>query len=207
MKKLVFTLFAIACFSNTFAQSKIDAGIRISPIISTTSVFNSDGVKQGGYSSKLGFIASLMMNYNFTENFSVHTGLGYKMHGFTNSTLVKSKININSVEIPVALRLRTPEIGGNTGIHIRALAGTNIDIHTGGTVKIGDAVTKLQKLSPIGIGLLTSLGIDWTIEKVGMFDLGVRWNKGMTDTSTDKSIKQRIGYWGLDLGYYFNWGK
>lgn len=212
MKKLFATFFLLGLFSvSAFAQSKLDVGIRLSPIISSASYFNTAGTKIDGYRARLGFIPGLMANYNFTNNFSLHSGVSLKMHGYGyggDSTVSTFKTSISSIEIPVGFRLRTPEIGGSTGIHIRAILGANADINVGGKVKVGSIESKLTNYAPVAIGAFGSLGIDWTLEKIGRFDLGVRYNRGLTDEfRKNGDAKLNLHYIGLDLGYYFNWGE
>jgi hypothetical protein len=212
MKKLFATFLFLGLFAaSTFAQSKLDVGIRLSPIISTATAFNAAGVKVEGYRARMGFIPGLMANYNFTPNFGLHSGLSFKMHGYGyggDSTLSTFKVSVSSIEIPVGFRLRTPEIGGSTGIHIRAILGANADINVGGKMKVGSIESKLTNSAPVAVGAFGSLGIDWTLDKIGRFDLGVRYNHGLTDQVTKNgAAKLNLSYIGLDLGYYFNWGE
>ena len=75
-------------------------------------------------------------------------------------------------------------------------------------MKVGSNESKLTNYAPIALGAFGSLGIDWTLDKIGRFDLGVRYNQGLTDEVTKNgTAKLNLNYIGLDLGYYFNWGE
>lgn len=214
MKKTLFALALMMMGTAAFAQSKLDVGLRFTPLISgvrnvdtTKTVVTNDGRK-----SRLGYNVGLMVNYNFTENFGFHTGLGYVNYGYsTENSLLKVKTTYNAVEIPTALRLRTPEIAGKP-IHIRLLAGVNHYILVGATTTTTpaggtpDVKKNTDNMSVYHAGILAGLGADWKIEKVGLFDFGFRMNRGISDLATNNGkAKSSMNYYGIDLGYYFNW--
>jgi len=76
--------------------------------------------KNGGY--KVGFTYGLMLDYNFTDNYAVATGLQVNSTGgivetenlkATDGGVLKSNINYNLqyFEIPLALKLKTDPVG------------------------------------------------------------------------------------------------
>ena len=218
MKKLC---ISIACVFAAFSLSaqdtepkKLEVGLRFTPLISGVRSIDAAKtvIKTEGASGRLGYNVGLMANYNFTPNFSFHTGLGYVNYGYNvDNSLVKIKAATSAVEIPTAFRLRTPEVGGMP-IHVRLLVGVNHFILVGAstttTFKALSTTTtskSMADLMPYHLGLLAGLGADWKIDKVGVIDIGFRMNKGLTEIAKNNSGKSTMNYYGIDLGYYFNW--
>jgi hypothetical protein len=218
MKKLFITICcAFAAFSLSAQDTetkKLDVGFRFTPLISGVRSIDSAKtvIKTEGASGRMGYNVGLMANYNFTPNFSFHTGLGYVNYGYNvDNSVVKLKAARSAVEIPTAFRLRTPEVGGMP-IHVRLLAGVNHYILVGAstttTIKALSTTTtskSMSDLSPYHLGILAGLGADWKIDKVGIIDIGFRMNKGITEISKNNLGKNTMNYYGIDLGYYFNW--
>ena len=225
------------CFAlGAIGQSKFQFGLRLSPIVSWANTKDSaktayvypNGVKSG---SSLGFSYGLAINYLFADNFGLTSGLNWVVKGQNLSgqlyaadsitTEYKQKRRLSNLEIPLALRLRSKPIGPESlGMRVRGLAGITADINVGGKVTDSPASPANVKYSskwyqPAGISTLFGLGVEWNIEKVGTFDLGLSYHKGLLNQRLLKAadgngniinpskFRQRYDYMSLDVSYLF----
>lgn len=134
MKKIVLcALFCIAAMGAATAQGDLGLGFQLSP---TFSWLNSDNNEVNGNGTNLGLKLGVIGEYYFAENYAFSTGIGFAFNQGgtllyeeagkfwtkselplvvdTLATLPKGtnlKYNIQFVEIPLGLKMRTREFG------------------------------------------------------------------------------------------------
>lgn len=217
MKKitLIFILFIITKLA--YAQ-EFRFGLRLSPIVSVAAISDKDKNAISGInkSSKIGFAGGLMATYQFTEKFGVHSGLnivskGYEYEGaFPTSTPKQTtKTTLTTVEIPIALHMRTNEIA--SGIRVRGifggsfniLASSKTDVTVGGTTSSSKKSDGYYKIVP---DFVVGAGVEWSLQDAGTIDLGIRFNQPLflaTDKVNGTDGRIKVSYWSFDIGYYF----
>lgn len=225
MKKIILlvTFFVVA---KIVSAQEFRFGLRLSPTIAFAGITDKDKNSINGLStsSKVGFAGGLMATYQFTEKFGIHSGINIVSKGYQYSTAtpnITTKASLTTVEIPLALHMRTNEIAN--GIRIRGLFGASFNIlaSTKTDVTSGSSTTSTKnsdgyyKLVP---DFLVGVGIEWSLQDAGTIDLGIRANvplflatdkiysvdrlsSSTTPILTDGRIK--VTYISLDLGYYF----
>lgn len=236
MKKVLFSLLLMLAVSSTVtAQSKIRFGLRLSPVVSWANTKDSTGAKYelpSGVSSsaRMGISYGLTIIYQMADNFGLQTGVnwvdrGYKLKGTLYAPLTTTsytqKRKLSALEIPILLRLRSGYIGKEElGLKIRGLVGVSADINVSGKVEDSPATPLGIKYStkwyqPAGASTVFGLGVEWKIDKVGTFDLGASYHKGLINSRLDKKtetngnwinpsrLRQRYDYVALDLTYLF----
>lgn len=230
MKKLFITICCTLIAVSLSAQSKIQFGLRLSPVVSWANTKDStkaDYVLPDSISSsaRLGLSYGLTVIYNIADNFGIQTGLhivdkGYNLKGQFGSDSKENR-KISTLEIPIALRLRSKPIGSEAlGMRIRGLAGGSLDFNVIGQKIKTENYPSTFKYStkwaqPLGASLLFGLGVEWNVAKVGTFDLGVSYHKGMTNARILKGyetngnvinplkVRQKYDYMALDISYLF----
>lgn len=226
MKKQIFILCAAALsFKNAQAQSaenfssnptdlkKIRFGVAISPNLSwmRPSAAKDGNQTQASGGNKFGFSYGIMADYNFTENYTIATGLNVNSTGgiMTTENLMAtvgqvSKSNVNYslqfLEIPVALKLRTDRIGkfsffGQAGvtmaINISKKATYEVTQKTAGldSVKKVDAKEKITggvgNITPIMFQMNVGLGAQYAIGPKLDAYVGFFFNNGFAPNATD----------------------
>lgn len=224
MKKIILLMafFVVAKFATA---QEFRFGLRMSPIIAFAGVTDKDknSINGLGTNSRVGFAGGLMATYQFTEKFGIHSGINIVSKGYQYNTATPMvKASLTTVEIPLALHMRTNEIAN--GLRIRGLFGASFNIlaSTKTEVVVGSTNTSTKnsdgyyKLVP---DFLVGAGVEWSLQDAGTLDLGIRANIPLflaTDkiysvdrlnpnasaaTLTDGRIK--VTYISLDLGYYF----
>jgi hypothetical protein len=220
---IIITLLLISKFASS---QEVRFGVRLSPIIAFSSVSDKDKNSISGLttSSRIGFAGGLMATYQFAEKFGIHSGLNIVLKGFeyegtfpSGSTRQTTKVNLTTVEIPLALHMRTNEI--SNGLRIRGifggsfniLASSKTDVTAGSLTSSTKKTDGYYKLVP---DFVFGAGVEWSLQDAGMLDLGLRFNLPLfltTDrisTVTNNALgssdgRLRVSYLSFDIGYYF----
>lgn len=233
MKRVLFSLLLLLAVSvSVSAQSKIRFGLRLSPAFgltqtkdSTKTIYKPDGAK-----TRLGWAYGLTIIYQMADNFGFQTGASWVDRGYTvSNSAYKQNVKLSCLEIPVYLRLRSRLIGPESlGLRIRGLVGASADVNIAtktkmtisGTTKeytnmagssdaINNVPVVLPGYQPISASGVFGLGVEWDIAKVGTFDLGVSYHRGLTNVlrmaraNNPLQYTQRMGYLGIDISYLF----
>ncbi len=231
MQKLTFLALFFICIgfsSKALAQSPIRLGLKFNPIISYAQVTDEDkkSIDKLDKSSKLGFSGGLMLDFDFSERAAFHTGLLIVKKGYDYSypisvtsndsipvttTETKSiKASITTLEIPLALKMRSGDIAD--GLRIRGLFGGQLGLNVSSktTDKIGSAIIESRKTSdfyqPISIDFLVGAGVEYDIESIGTLDFGLSYHNGLTRFNKKKdsyNSRALVHYFSLDIGFYF----
>ncbi len=243
-------LITFAYMKPLMAQEGVKIGFRASPLISWASVVNEvSKTKPEGLTTKagLGFSFDFVVTYGLTESVGFKSGINIASKSVRNTVVnlvitqevdgsgavvsttttgydTTAKIGFTSVEIPLGLKFRSPEIG--TGIFIIGHFGMNAELNLKNKIRSEGTVTSLTEASGVtteasttftservdvdGIRLFTAsfvpgIGVDWEFDW-GMLEMGLTYHWGLLSyTNPDKfsGLKSRLNYIALNLGYFF----
>lgn len=217
MKKIAF-IFVFLIITKFASAQEFRFGLRLSPIVSMAAMSDKDKNTISGLtkSSKVGFAGGLMATYQFSEKFGLHSGLNIVSKGYeyevaypTSTPKQKTKTNLTTVEIPVALHMRTNEIAN--GIRIRGIFGGSFNILAASKtdVTVGSTTTSTKKSDgyyKIVPDFIVGAGVEWSLKDAGTIDLGLRFNQPLflvTDQINGADGRIKASYLSFDIGYYF----
>jgi hypothetical protein len=223
MRKTIFVVVLLLVAKLASAQ-EFRFGLRLSPIIAFAGVTDKDKNTINGLttSSRIGFAGGLMATYQFTEKFGIHSGLNIVSKGYeykTTNPALTTKASLTTVEIPLALHMRTNEIAN--GLRIRGLFGASFNILASTKTDITLTSTTSTKNSDgyykFVPDFIFGAGVEWSLQDAGTLDLGFRFNlplflatdrlnsvdRANPSTPTTIDGRVRVSYLSLDLGYYF----
>jgi len=217
-----FALLAILLIPGlSTAQEGVKIGLRLSPIIGMANMTDSNKEDIPNLDSKirLGWSYGLLVDYYFKEHYAFHTGVhivnkGYRAT-FSNPSL-KERVRVTAVEIPLALKLRSSEIGD--GVRLKGTFGLSMDAYVGYRNKYegnspfdgtnGDGVNKNTKmLNLAGVSFIYGAGLEFSASDVGTIEVGLSFHQGLNNinnrSKSQRDMLIRANYLALDLGYYF----
>lgn len=219
MKKLVFVLL-IFISTASFAQ-KVRFGFHIDPSLA----WLQPDIKQISFNGmKIGFNYGLIVDFNLSDNYALSTGLAISHNGgkisydsayaalpesFPNEYFpAGSKViyNLQNLEIPIGLKLKTNQIGyityfahisGFTRLKLSAVGDVETPNSTNdiNSEKILDDVRLLNFAWEVGGGIEYSLGGRTALLA------GIYFNNGITDVTKPKKISTNLD--GKVIGNYF----
>ncbi len=237
MKKISVLILVVLAFQSTLAQKGFNFGLNIAPVISSVRADSAKKeFKSADYKSKMGFKGGLMVGYGFAENVGIQTGVNVLLAGFKGQVKYltpnpQNKYSLTAVEIPLLLKMRTNDLA--SGIHAKGYFGAALGLNVGAKV---DANTDQFPLYEKGKNTITGhfqpfytwfsfgAGIDWDLEGIGMLDIAVVYNLGLSNiiksnyeqeytisgvTSKFKpyeNLRLRMSYIGLNIGFWFPMG-
>lgn len=210
----------------------------ISWLKTNTTGYSSDGVRIGftyGISTEF-FLAK---NYLLSTGFSINNIGGklryesiYDNAGVVTASEIKQSIKINYVDIPIALKLRTNEIGYLTyygifgfNMGIKYSSKTDIEYLDINNIKQTD-VNNNSSISLININLVVGGGLEYNISGNTNLAVGITFHNGFTNVLrgkthelntigkalidsdgkavyTDKKVNATLNYFSLDFAIYF----
>lgn len=223
MKKLTFSFLTIALLSaNTlFAQedAKFRFGIKAMPAINWFKPMDVKQIKNDGASFKFGYglitefrlnkVASFVTGLEMTQNGGslefVDTAL-YIPEGSTDAFLIKSRnFKINYIDLPIALKMKTPEIGAMTYF---AQFGFNTSFKWNGKAtddgfylsntganpaKLEDMIIT-QDIGFLKLGLNVGAGCEWNIAGSTSLLFSANFNNGFVNSliQNSKTLSSQI---------------
>jgi len=236
-KKLYSALILGFLATGLFAQEGVKFGIRVSPGINLAQIVNdSSKLKIDGLltQAKMGIATGLMLNFGFSETAALHTGLHILNRGYKSATDVtdtadvviatlESNQSIMAVEIPLGIRLRSPEIG--TGIFITAFFGGAAELNIKNkrvydefdtsTATIDDLLQletrDIKEVNLVTASFVVGAGVDWEFDW-GTLVMGASYHGGLMnilnkghqeDLNLTTILNGKLSYIALDLGYFF----
>lgn len=235
MRVVSLLFLSILLTGSLFAQSNLRLGLRVSPLISSSNVTDAQGNDiDAELSSKLGGSFGLMADYYFTENYGLHTGVHIVSKGFkrdgnvalndTATRAASQNISITSVEIPIALKLKTGSINGSDW-NINGLFGLSADFTAGNSnswtgvnpinnqlADEGTLRSQARLINPIAFSFLFGGGTEYDFGGAGLGYIGLVYHWGLTNLNRKKAYEEgtpgntetfNVNYFSLDLGYYF----
>jgi len=150
-----------------------------------------DSKRSGG----LGFKGGLWADYGFAQNYYLHSGILIHNRNFSSDT---ARMRVTTVEIPLALKMRSSEVADN--IRLLGFFGASLDFNVSakqGTVVITKEVNK------IGSSLLLGAGAEYNVG-FGNINLGLSYHLGMTDVMKSKLLRTIPRHLSIDFAFYFN---
>lgn len=221
MIKRISILLSLMAFTwlNTTAQEKdfrkVRLGIKVAPSIVWMKA-NTKNIE--GTGAKLGFSYGLMFDYNFTKNYTLSTGLevayrGGKMRD--NTRLVdplnsrEGIYNLQYLQLPVTLKLKTNEIGyftyfGQLGLETGFnIAAKGTDWNLGATS--GDKENIRSQITPFNLALLIELGAEYSIGGNASIMVSAYFSNGFLDIMriVNPNVDARSNGVGLNVGVFF----
>lgn len=242
MKKISFWVLMVLTTQTVLGQKGFNFGLNVAPVISSVRADSAKKEFKGAtYKSSVGFKGGLMVGLGFAENVGIQTGVNILLAGFKGQvkTLTPNptnKYSLTAVEIPLLLKMRTNDLA--SGIHAKGYFGGSIGINVGAKVdantdqSFGVAVlyekgknTITNHFQPFYTWFGFGAGIDWDLEGIGMLDLAIVYNLGLSNIikpnyeleytpqggSTTKvkpydNLRLRMNYIGLNIGFWFPTG-
>lgn len=206
MKHIISILFffLIAGTYVTSAQ-KFHFGLMASPgmawLKTDTKGVDNDGVK-------LGFSYGIVTEFAFNdaENYAFATGLQASYRGGRLAfDSVKLKLNLQYLELPITIKMKTNEIGaikyfGQFGIvpgyNLKAIGKTTV----GNTTKEDDYK---DGINTFNFSLLIALGLEYNLTGNTSGFVSVGFNNGLNDVIDDNDTKALSNLLSLNLGVLF----
>ncbi len=218
VKKLIL-FFILVYGSALFAQSSVRLGAHIDPIFSWFSTKTSQIEKDG---ARLGYNGGLIVEYYFAPNYALVTGLNLTQLG--GNLLYKEEVdittgegdhvilppetsvafNVNYLTIPMALKLKSNEIGYLTyfaelGFSPQVNIGSRAS-STGGALD-KDNVSK--EINAFNISFFFGGGIEKNIGGQTSLMGGIFFNNGFGDILSADSHKAALNFVNIRLGIMF----
>ncbi|NPA42719.1 MAG: PorT family protein [Chlorobi bacterium] len=196
--KALLTLAVIVSVMTVHAQ-EFRIGLSMAPTISfnkaMVKVDNQyvivDSLKSGG----LGFKGGLWADYGFAKNYYLHTGLLIHSKNFSSDAY---NMRLTTVEVPLALKMRTNEVTDN--IRILGFFGATLDFNVSAKQDNRIITDEIKKL---GASLIFGAGAEYYVG-FGNINLGLSYHLGMTDVMAADVYRTIPKHLSIDFAFYFN---
>ncbi len=206
MKNNAILLLLLLLASNQiFAQDKkFKLGLRFAPNIAMNRVVDlveTDGLLFSNNGAGVRYSAGLTGDFYFGKNYSFYTGLWYTvmrtgMKFDSTGTGIKPAINesvynLQYLQVPVALKLFTNEIGTDLKMYfvVGGTLGFKIDEKEKSWEKNRSSVQKPSKGSGHSfgdVGLLLGSGVEYQMGETTTLFFGLSYNRGLLDIASKK---------------------
>ncbi len=218
MKK-VFVILILLNVSVVFAQSKFRLGVNLDPIVTWFSPKTNGIEKDGG---RLGFSGGLITEYYFAEKYALVSGFSisklggnlmykdsiYISTGDQSRVLVEAgstvAYNLTYLNLPVALKLKTNEIGYFTYF---AQMGVTPQFNIGSKASSTDNELSKDNISDeinlFSMSYFFGGGLEYNIGGQTSLTAGLFFNGGFIDVLSKDSHKATLNYLTLRLGIFF----
>ena len=198
MKKIVVLLTFIVGFSAWAQDFKF--GLTLAPTVNFNkhvSKVDENWVTQDG-SGGLGWKGGLLADYGFAGNYYLHSGLLIHTKSFDTDLTDQT---ITTLEIPLALKLRTKEVTEN--VHITGFFGTTFDFNVAAKIKEGGIeMDNSDNYIPVGLSFMAGAGAEYDLD-FGSIGLGLSYHLGYTDIDKSKTGKVIPKHMSVDFVFYF----
>ncbi len=200
MKKLSL-LFAFLIGLSLNAQN-FKIGLTLAPTIN----FNKNYIKNvdGDWKTTegtggLGWKGGLLADYNFAGNYNIHSGLLIHSKNLSTDNMTQT---LTTLEIPLALKLRTKEVTDN--VHITGFFGGTLDLNVAAKYKDseGGEIQNLKDFNPLGVSFMAGAGGEYDLD-FGSIGVGLSYHLGFTDIAKNKDIKTFSKHLSIDFVFYF----
>lgn len=205
-------MFCFLFVSSISFSQDLRFGFTVTPTFGFASVEPSNDSQLDGISytedteSKTGFAYGILLDYDFNgeDRYFLHSGLTLHHTGFdmvyeTQSGTVNSEINVDYLEIPVTLKLKTKDIGY---LRYYGQFGLNNGFKVGDKVKSGNQ-PDFEDISTINVGLNMGGGIEYTISDETDAVAGLYYNNGFSNVADNSAGTVKQSQLGIRLGVYF----
>jgi len=219
MKRILVILTFLGAFLSLYAQStRVKFNVEVDP---QSSWFRSDDVSVEPDGSIIHMHAGLNMDYYFAENYAFVLGVGINNLGgnllYADSTEFSSKgeillvepnqsvkLNLQYIDIPIGLKLKTEEmgyatyflqLGFNPMINLNAKASSEDESY--------DKVDIKESINTFCLGYHVGLGIEYNLGGSTSLIGGIRWSSGLTDVTDNDRANVTLNSISLHLGVLF----
>jgi hypothetical protein len=225
-KIVALSVFIVFFFNYAFSQDTPSSksfrlGLKVAPTMSWIKPNTKDVSKTG---SKFGLAYGLMGDFYFTDNYGLSTGIDVSYGGgkmddkrFVNNTpgyTESMTYNLQFIEIPVTLKMRTKEYGYLTyfaqfgfggSFNIKAKQGYDITgtPPTGRLQKDTDLDVTGDKINMFRASFIVGFGAEYSLTGSTRFIIGVGFNNGLTDILKEKGLKGTNNFLSLNAGILF----
>jgi len=199
MKKIILWSFL---FVFTFANAQdLKIGLTLSPTINFNKreIKVEDKWKTDDGTGGLGWKGGLLADLNFSGNYYLHSGLLIHSKAFDDDN---ADFKVTTLEIPLALKLRTKEVADN--VHIIGFFGGTLDLNVDATQKDanGDEYNAKDQINFFGMSFMAGAGAEYDLD-FGHVALGVSYHLGFTDILDDDNINMIPKHLSIDIVFYF----
>jgi hypothetical protein len=196
-------------------QGKFKLGLRFAPGLAQTRVQDmneSDSANFSSASPGLRFSAGISGDFYFGRNYAFYTGLWYtvtnsgikaEFNQGGNVAMAESFVNIQNIQIPVALKLFTNEIATDAKLYFTIGGAGNLAIkkvESRAFTNTGGKFTKTAAPDAYSfgdVGLLLGAGVEYKLGDATALFGGLTYNRGLTGVASKKGP---IGFKGKDSG-------
>lgn len=192
-------------------------GLKFCPSFNWLSIDRAGYSSDGGY---LGYVFGVMTDFRITDNYYFATGIEasqrggkYKYDGIpglgSDSAIRKVTQRLQYLDIPVALKLKTNEIGyskyyGSFGVIPGFLIKANNDIDYNSNMYVGSK--KSSNMSDFGFfnfGFLVGLGMEYKFSGNSAINVGLNYQNSVVDVWSTKKATMKPHYVALNIGLFF----
>ena len=212
----------MASFGYSQFEKSVEFGFQASPLIGFANITDSSKSDVEGLDTKarLGFSFGLVTNFRLADPVALSTGLHIVTRGFgynENLSALNTNLdvtnNFTSINIPILLRFRSPELG-SSGMHIMGKFGgaAELNVQTKSTVSgqilgidVNETTRDTDDINLFTFSFIPGAGVDW-IQDWGTVSGGVSYHWGLMnilDPDNNGQRNARLSYVALDLGYFF----
>ena len=221
MRKVFITTLVVFCSICSYSQIKL--GLKISPNLSWNRIDDaSDSLSNLGVRLRNG--GGAFLDYEFSDNYAFHSGLFYTtksagvkfvVQDSTISTDSSITMSLQYLQIPVAIKLFTNEIGTNMRMYfeVGGTINTNIAAKFNGDKSFQnenqEAVEYTKNISFFDLSALISIGVEMQMGEETWVLGGLSYNRGLLNANSKKYGFQIDGfqmyseYLSLDVGLKF----
>ena len=218
MRRILVTTLILAAFISIYAQNPIKFSVQVDPQFAW---FNSDdnAVKPNG--SIFHMQVGLQMDYFFAENYAFALGVGINNLGgnllYSDSTEFSSKgeillvepgqsvkMNLQYIDIPIGLKLKTEELGYAT-FFLQLGFNPMININSKASTDDGamDKEDIRENIHLFNLGYHAGIGLEYQLGGSTALVGGLRWSAGLTDVSDNDRANVKTNALTIHIGVLF----
>ncbi len=209
MKKILSIFFLLGIATPSFAQEETKSetkgfsfGLKAAPGIGW---FKPETQKQTSNGAKFNFSYGIMTEFNFTDNYSLATGLEINhIKGSTRQTNVLGEVSnttkIQYLMLPLTIKMKTKEIGamkyfGQFGLGSSYALKSKADITTNysGVVTTQNDLAADTSIAMIKESLLIGLGVEYNLVGSTSAVFSVMYDNGFTNLNS-KDVRRSLSY-------------
>ena len=220
MKKLVLSAMLIVALSTNLSAQEITGsyddqtfnfGLKATPTISWLRV-DAEGLSNDGI--RIGFTYGLVTEFKFSSNYAFATGIdvsyrGGKFKYSLGDDDVSFTQKLQFLDVPVALKLRTNEIGymkyyGTFGFLPGVIIKATESIDSESPF-VDDRSNRSNQsdFTVFNIGLLVGAGAEYNLGGKTSITAGITYNNGIIDILKEKDAQMNSDCISLNLGVFF----
>ena len=222
MKKILLLSVFFILSLQVFSQG-VRIGLNFSPALSFNRVASASDANQVSYSNSgvgMRFIAGPEIYFFLSRQFAITTGVWYntrreglnfqskEIPGYTTFQ-GSAYYNLQTLQIPLTMRMYTNEIATNTRIYFQ-LGGSADFVLKAKEYKADNPLVQgaVAKFSPIGASLIIASGVEFKLGESNFLMLGIRYTRGLTNTITKMNyslsvMSSKPDMFSLDVGFRF----